>query len=261
MSLLGILGFFIWFLQPSKSEETKSEKEIETESSSKQEEDELDQLLLDNLKKRHVRNEYQTKYPTIYECSEENCIPKQMTVKPMVQEIQSEQFPEDKSESILDRIEQKYHDEVIKSLEKRVLKADNKNESIEKTDSGSQNSLLELFNAKHLQAIGDHFKDLEEVAGAIKTAGLEKSQLIFGIDFTISNLENGLMTFNGRSLHYCDDDIKNPYQKVIQILGKTLECFDIDGRIPAFGFGDSTTKDRKVFPFSVKILFILVVFI
>ena len=35
-----------------------------------------------------------------------------------------------------------------------------------------------------------------------------------GIDFTISNLENGTKTFNGRSLHYYDDEIKNPYQKV-----------------------------------------------
>jgi len=112
------------------------------------------------------------------------------------------------------------------------------------------NSLLELFNAKHVDAIEDHFNSLEEISNAIKQAGLETSQLIFGIDFTISNLENGTKTFNGRSLHYRDDSIKNPYQKVIEILGKTLECFDMDGRIPAFGFGDSKTKDRKVFPFS-----------
>ena len=75
-----------------------------------------------------------------------------------------------------------------------------------------------------------------------------------GIDFTISNLETGCRTFNCKSLHSYDlaEGIKNPYQKVIEIMGKTLECFDMDGRIPAFGFGDSSTKDRKIFPFSVS---------
>lgn len=113
----------------------------------------------------------------------------------------------------------------------------------------SSNSLLGLYQVKHLHAIADNFTSLNDISKAIRDAGLEKSQLIFGIDFTISNLENGEKTFNGRSLHYYDENIKNPYQKVIEILGKTLECFDIDGKIPAFGFGDSVTKDRKVFPF------------
>ncbi|RNA02845.1 copine family 2-like [Brachionus plicatilis] len=241
LSFLGILGFFIWFLQPSKCKEPQNKQE-KIECSSGHEEDELDLLLLENLKKRHIRSEYQTKYPTIYESSEENSLPKQVTIKHKVQEKEPD--------SLVDNVDERDHDEVVKRLEKRILKKESTSDNSDKTESGSQNSILELFNVKHLQAIGDHFKDLREVADAIKTAGLENSQLIFGIDFTISNLENGLMTFNGRSLHYCDEDIKNPYQKVIEILGKTLECFDIDGRIPAFGFGDSTTKDRKVFSFS-----------
>jgi hypothetical protein len=116
----------------------------------------------------------------------------------------------------------------------------------------SRNSLLDMLNVKHVSAIEDHFKSLSEISAAIQAAGLERSQLIFGIDFTISNLENGVLTFNGRSLHNVDENLKNPYQKVIEILGKTLECFDVDGRIPAYGFGDIVTKDRKVFPFSVK---------
>lgn len=72
----------------------------------------------------------------------------------------------------------------------------------------------ELYNVKHVNAIEDRFRNLDEVSKAIRDAGLEKSQLIFGIDFTISNLENGTKTFNGRSLHYSEESIKNPYQKV-----------------------------------------------
>lgn len=41
----------------------------------------------------------------------------------------------------------------------------------------------------------------------------------------------------------------NPYQTVMSILGKTLEAFDDDNMIPAFGFGDIETSDQSAFPF------------
>ncbi|VDH93868.1 Hypothetical predicted protein [Mytilus galloprovincialis] len=69
------------------------------------------------------------------------------------------------------------------------------------------------------------------------------------IDFTVSNLHQGRITFGGNSLHAIEPRFMNPYQQVICILGETLEPFDDDGIIPAFGFGDASTKDRSVFSF------------
>lgn len=61
----------------------------------------------------------------------------------------------------------------------------------------------------------------------------------------------GKSSFGGRCLHYIDPTgaIQNPYQSVISAIGRTLEAFDDDNIIPAFGFGDSTTLAQRCFPF------------
>jgi len=95
----------------------------------------------------------------------------------------------------------------------------------------------------------DKYKTIEQVQQALRESGLESSNLIMGIDYTKSNESNGLRTFHRRSLHYLSNDMLNPYQQVISIVGRTLEAFDDDKLIPCFGFGDITTKGSKVFPF------------
>lgn len=113
-------------------------------------------------------------------------------------------------------------------------------------------SLLQMYRVRHVNAIVDQFRTLEEVSKAIRSAGLESSNLIFGVDFTASNIHQGERTFGGKSLHAIQNGVRNPYQQVISILGETLEPFDEDGIIPAFGFGDQSTKDRSVFPFRAE---------
>mmetsp|Transcript_39024 Transcript_39024/g.76291 ORF Transcript_39024/g.76291 Transcript_39024/m.76291 type:complete len:281 (-) Transcript_39024:15-857(-) len=99
-------------------------------------------------------------------------------------------------------------------------------------------------------AIQDQFKNIEEVQAALRHAGLESSNLILGIDFTKSNTWTGNVSLGGLCLHDTSG-VKglNPYQRCIDIVGRTLEAFDDDKLIPTFGFGDAFTTDKKVFPF------------
>ncbi|KAL4223647.1 hypothetical protein ACF0H5_017115 [Mactra antiquata] len=107
-------------------------------------------------------------------------------------------------------------------------------------------------NNRNFFAFEDHFASFNEVSKACAKAGLEKCGLIVGVDFTASNEWQGRKTFKGHSLHKVDGHkLFNPYQKVIHIMGNTLEPFDDDQNIPAFGFGDKDTVDKSVFPFQI----------
>jgi len=100
------------------------------------------------------------------------------------------------------------------------------------------------------KAINDKYETIEDVQVALRKAGLECSNLILGIDYTASNVHTGRLTFDGHCLHDISAEVQpNPYQQVIGIMGRTLEPFDEDKFIPAFGFGDSRTTERSVFPF------------
>eukprot|EP01119_Soliformovum_irregulare_P001445 TRINITY_DN11143_c0_g1_i1.p1 TRINITY_DN11143_c0_g1~~TRINITY_DN11143_c0_g1_i1.p1 ORF type:complete len:297 (+),score=59.65 TRINITY_DN11143_c0_g1_i1:3-893(+) len=99
------------------------------------------------------------------------------------------------------------------------------------------------------RAIPDTFETIDQIQEELRKCGLESSNLILGIDYTISNRDSGRLTFGGKNLHDLRSGETNPYQQAIDIIGRTLEPFDDDHIIPAFGFGDNTTGDRSVFPF------------
>ncbi|KAK2947347.1 putative E3 ubiquitin-protein ligase RGLG1 [Blattamonas nauphoetae] len=91
------------------------------------------------------------------------------------------------------------------------------------------------------------FTTLQEVQAWLVREEVECSQVIFGIDYTLSNEDKGKKSFGGLHLH--DTTVRNPYMEAIEILGKTLEPFDDDNMIPVFYFGDEETQDKFVKPF------------
>ncbi|KRY30750.1 Copine family protein 2 [Trichinella spiralis] len=120
-------------------------------------------------------------------------------------------------------------------------------------------SLLEVVGATSVTQAVDKLSTLEAISDVMRRAGLESSNLIFGIDYTASNKYQGENSFDHKSLHTIDSVIQNPYQQVlslscliiiqvITIMGKTLAPFSNGGTISAFGFGDVYTSDMSVFP-------------
>ncbi|KAE9554201.1 hypothetical protein FO519_002565 [Halicephalobus sp. NKZ332] len=111
-----------------------------------------------------------------------------------------------------------------------------------------QSSLLSVLNVTSMQEMLLTLTSLEGLAMALRKAGLESTNLIFGIDYTASNKYQGERSFYGKSLHSVEETkTENPYQQVIRIMGNSLASFASSGAIPVFGFGDSSTGDWSVF--------------
>jgi E3 ubiquitin-protein ligase RGLG len=105
--------------------------------------------------------------------------------------------------------------------------------------------------SKNHKFFRDRFTSYTDLEQALRDAGLESSNLIVGIDFTRSNATNGGYPYFGDTNLHSAKVQPNLYQQVISIIGQTLESFDDDKLIPAYGFGDQSTTDKAVFPFLV----------
>ena len=122
--------------------------------------------------------------------------------------------------------------------------------SSKKGNSGSKGSSNSSNSGKNFfYTIQDKYTSIDQVQAALRKCGLESSNLIIGVDYTKSNTWEGAKTFGGRCLHDISPTGMNPYQTVIDVMGRTLEAFDDDKLIPAYGFGDASTSDKAVFPF------------
>jgi hypothetical protein len=119
----------------------------------------------------------------------------------------------------------------------------------ESSEEETTNTMLEIAKVETTEELLLKVKTLEAITEIMRQAGLESSNLIFGIDYTASNKYQGEESFSGRSLHAIEKGLVNPYQHVISILGKTLAPFASSGFIAAYGFGDVRTSDTDVFSF------------
>jgi len=120
---------------------------------------------------------------------------------------------------------------------------------------GIKNSKAKKFKSykKQFKLIRDNFHTYAELEIALRTTGLEASQLIVGIDFTKSNTwQGGRPYFDHQNLHHISH-ILNPYQQVLSIMCQALAPFDSDQLIDAYGFGDTQTTHKSVFPFYSRV--------
>jgi hypothetical protein len=146
---------------------------------------------------------------------------------------------------------------------KRLLRSVSKNSSFSKKEQKEREKIVVELPKKDYKLINDNFKSYADLEIGLRKAGLEACQLVVGIDFTRSNTwQGGPPYFENENLHAllnregfwngepaARNPIKyNPYQHVLHLMCQALAPFDDDNLIPAYGFGDTRTTDKYVFP-------------
>ena len=80
---------------------------------------------------------------------------------------------------------------------------------------------------------------------------------MLAVDFTKSNSWTGKVSFGGRCLHDTSAGTPNPYERVVSVLGRTVEhmlgrgsdAAAVPPPLLCWGFGDASTGDSAVFSF------------
>ncbi|ELP94804.1 copine, putative [Entamoeba invadens IP1] len=89
-----------------------------------------------------------------------------------------------------------------------------------------------------------NFDSVDAVSKQLETNGLKDLIVYIGIDYTASNSRASNMSFGGIPLHSIGNQIINPYQQVLTIVGKQLQ--KLTKEISLFSFGDSISRGTGV---------------
>jgi len=96
------------------------------------------------------------------------------------------------------------------------------------------------------------YTSIENVTSELRHNKIDDIILTLGIDYTKSNLWNGMNTFNNKSLHAIENNKLNPYQQVLSLVTKTLEPLLSFNAIQMLGFSDVYSQNRTVFPMAYR---------
>ncbi|CAN0126679.1 unnamed protein product [Ascophyllum nodosum] len=106
-----------------------------------------------------------------------------------------------------------------------------------------------VFGDRGQQGFARQDLDRRNLASELERAGVTSAGLIVGVDFTRSNEWTGQRCYGTKSMHDVIGEGPNPYQEVLEAIGRGLEPLNASDNIWCYGFGDESTTDESVFCF------------